>query len=150
MARLKDQTGRGGSSGLPISNEGRDAFLDDYGNLAQSEEELVSGASAITVSLGPRSTQVVTGGTDAGEDVNLGDGTASVANAAAVVGQRKLVTLKTRSSGSDVVNLDHANIANAAGTDATNCDLDAAGEHFLFEWNGTKWQIIYGTGTIAP
>jgi len=36
-----------------------------------------------------------------------------------------------------------------AWTSATNCDLDAAGEFFLFEWNGSKWQVVYGTGTIT-
>lgn len=150
MARLSDQTGQGGARGLPAANEGRDAFLDAAGNLTNSEEQLTSGAAAIVPSHKPYSTQIVTGGTAGSEDVTLGDGTASADNDAAVVGQRKLLTLKTRTNGSDVVNLDHANMANAAGTDATNADMDAAGEFFLVEWNGTKWQVVYTNATIAP
>lgn len=112
--------------------------------LPAAGEVIHSGAADVGVDLSVYHTEIITGGTDGAENVTLGDGTG------AVVGQRKLVTLKTRTSGSDVVNLDHANIANASGVQATNCDLDAAGEFFLFEWNGSKWQIVYGSGTIAP
>jgi len=149
MARLNEQTGRGGARGLKSSHEGRDAFTDARGSLLDSSEELVSGAAAIEPSHAPYATDIVTGGTAGSEDVTVGDGTVTATNAVPVIGQRKLYTLKTRTNGADVLNLDHANLVNAAGTAMTNCDLDAAGEFILLEWNGLKWQEIYSDATIT-
>ena len=103
-----------------------------------------SGASAINVDVGVYETKLTTGGTGASEDVNVGNG------AGITVGHRKLITLKTRTNGADVVNLDHANIANDSGVQATNVDLDAEGEFVLLEFNGSKWQIVYASATVAP
>ena len=142
MARLSDQTGRGGSRGLPSSHEGRDSFTDARGNLLNSSEGLTSGGTAIAVGLDPYETLLTTGATAGSEDVNVGDGST------AKVGQRKLVPLETRSDASDVVNLDHANMVDSDGSTAlTNMDLDAAGEFWLGEWNGTAWVTLYTNGT---
>ena len=131
------------------TNRLRHTLGDFYAKLAGATipgayEERQSGAAAIQVDLAIYETKLTTGATEGAEDVTVGDG------AGVTVGHRKLITLKTRSHGSDVVNLDHANIANQSGVQATNVDLDAAGEFCLFEWNGSKWQIIHANATVAP
>jgi hypothetical protein len=138
MARLT--TGKQAHSGLVTAAD----FIKAAPNLVNETEERVSGAAAITLDISVYQSVITTGGTAGSEDVNIGDGTG------AVVGQRKLVTLGTRTDGSDVVNLDHANIHNASGTQCTNVDLDAANEFVLVEWTGSEWQIIYANATVAP
>ena len=108
-----------------------------------SSELLTSGASPVAVSLTRYLTTITTGGTAGTEAVTVGDGTGEV------IGTRKLIVLGTRTDGSDVVSLDHANIVNASGTQTTNVDLDAADEFVLLEWNGSKWQIVYSDATVA-
>lgn len=113
------------------------------GEVGGTTQQLTSGATAVAVDLGTYKTDITTGDTGGSEDVTIGDGTG------VTIGDRKLITLVTRSDSSDVVNLDHANIANASGTQTTNVDLDAEGEFVLLEWNGSKWQVIYSLATIA-
>lgn len=122
----------------------RQALASDSIGEDESVEQLTSGAAAVTVDLGRYKTEITTGATAGSEDVNIGDGTG------VEIGERKLIELVTRTDGSDVVNLDHANIVNASGTQATNVDLDAAGEFVLVEWNGAAWQVIHANATIAP
>lgn len=117
--------------------------IDDATLVLDTAETVTTGASPVALDLVSYKATVTTGGTAGGEDLTIGDGTG------AVIGQRKLVTLGTRTDASDVVSLDHANIVNASGTQTTNCDLDAAGEYVLLEWNGAKWQIVYTNGTVA-
>jgi hypothetical protein len=130
--------------GDPIKDMG---ILDKTANplrkiLLDEHETILSGAVAKAVDLGVYHTQIVTGATEGSEDVTVGDGTG------AVVGQRKLVTLVTRSHASDVVNLDHANMVDTDGSTAlTNMDLDAEGEFLLAFWNGAKWQVEATNGT---
>ena len=104
---------------------------------------VTTGATAVSVDPGAYKTEIITGGTAASEDFNLGDGTG------VEIGTRRLVYLKTLSDASDVINLDHANCVNVSGTQYTNLDLDAADEFLLTEWNGAKWQTIYVSGTEA-
>lgn len=122
----------------------RQAIIGEVPDLPSAVDQLTSGAAAVAVNLARYKTEITTGGTAGSEDVNVGDGTGIE------VGDRKLIEMVTRTNASDVVNLDHANIANAAGVQATNADLDAAGEFVLLEWNGTKWQVIHASATIAP
>lgn len=129
---------------LPHSLEEFYEDLQGAPNMVNEAEAVASGAVALTLDPSVYGAEITTGGTAGSEDVNLGDGTG------AVVGQRKLITLSVRTNASDVVNLDHANMVNAAGTTATNVDLDAAGEFVLLEWNGAKWQVVYTNGTVAP
>lgn len=111
-------------------------------NLLNESEAVTSGASPVALDITVYQSLITTGDTDGTEAVTIGDGTG------AVIGQRKLVYLVTR-TGTDTVSLDHANIVNASGTQTTNCDLDAADEYVLLEWNGAKWQIVYTNGTVA-
>lgn len=103
--------------------------------------EQISGAGALNPNI--YEAYITTGGTAGSENYTLGDGTG------VTVGQRKLITLAVRTHASDVVNLDHANMHNAAGVQLANADLDAAGEFVLFEWNGSEWQEIYSDATLA-
>lgn len=124
-------------------------FYDDLAsapNLISDDEPLFSGASAVPVDLTVYQTKITTGGTAGSEDVTLGDGTGTVTP---IVGQQHLITLETRTNASDVVNLDHANMVDSAGTDLTNMDLDAAGEFVLVRWTGTKWKVLETNGTLA-
>jgi len=118
--------------------EGQPLFFGEYEELSSSD------AAAVDVDLTTYETKLTTGGSAGSEDVNVGDGSDALA-----IGQRKLITLDTRTDASDVVNLDHANIVNASGVQTTNVDLDAEGEFVLLEWNGAKWQIIYSDATVA-
>lgn len=81
-----------------------------------------------------------------------GGGSARVLNvgngAGAVVGQRKLVTLDTFTSGDTVV-MDHANMLTAAGSAAAGCVLDALNEFVLLEWTGAKWKAIYSSAGVV-
>ena len=131
------------------TNQLRHSLGDFYAKLAGATipgafEARTSGAAAIQVDLSIYETKLTTGGTAGTESVTLGDG------AGVTVGHRKLVTLKTRTNAADVVSLDHANLANKSGVQATNVDLDAAGEFCLVEWNGSKWQIVHANATVAP
>lgn len=144
MTRLSDLRGQAGRAGLPRSNSQRDALLDGRGNLIGSFDSKTTGASTVALDLDPYETRITTGDTDGTENVTIGNGST------AIVGQRKLVTLETR-VGTDTVSLDHANILNASGTQATNVDLDAAGEFVLLEYVGSnKWQVRAANATIAP
>ena len=105
--------------------------------------KVFSGAVAVTIDASTYHVNITTGGTAGSENVSIGDGSS------ARVGERKLITLAVRTDASDVVNLDHANCVNAAGTTLTNLDMDAAAEFVLLEWNGTKWQIVYANATEA-
>lgn len=130
---------------MPRANEQRDAFIDGRGNLVGSYDTKASGATTLSLDLGPYETRVISGGTAGSENVTIGTGST------AIVGQRKLVTFLTRTNASDVLNLDHANILNSSGTQATNVDLDAAGEFVLLEYVGSsKWQVRAANATIAP
>jgi hypothetical protein len=74
------------------------------------------------------------------------------------IGQRKKVTLGTRTHASDVVVLPHANMtslayANQTEKACTAATLAAAGKYVLLEWSGTKWNVLYKdatTLTFAP
>lgn len=114
------------------------AFFRSGPNFINDFELLTSGTVAKNVDTTIYETQVVSGGLGAGELLNIGNG------ATAKVGQRKLITLKTRTGGSDVVTLDKTNMVKSDGsTQPTTAALDAAGEFVLVEWNGTKWQVVY-------
>ena len=108
-----------------------------------AREELTTGAAATIMNPNIYESLITTGGTAGSEDLNIGDGTDIT------VGQRKLVTLAVRTNASDVLNLDHANIHDAAGVAMTNCDLDAVDEFILMEWNGVEWQELYSDATIT-
>lgn len=116
-------------------------YLADEPNLVKEAVGLTSGSSAVSVDTAVYKTEITTGGTAGSEDVNIGDGTG------AVIGERHLIELTTRTNASDVVNLDHLNVHNAAGTALTNLDMDAEGEFVLVEWTGSEWQIIYSDAT---
>lgn len=108
-------------------------------------EARTSGAAAITLDTAFYKSEITSGGTAGSEDVNLGDGTGIE------IGERKLVEFTVETNAADVLNLDHANMVNAAGTAATNVDLTGVGDSILFEWNGTAWQVVYNNGgTVAP
>lgn len=64
-------------------------------------------------------------------------------------GQRKLITCAELGAGGQVLALAHANITNAAGTQATGVTFDAEDEFLLVEWTGAKWQAVHTTATIA-
>lgn len=120
-------------------------------NLLNESEEVTTGASTKDTDNTVYETEVVTGGTAGAEDLDPTTGT--------IVGQRKLITLKTRTNASDVVNVVvtdvvrwiHSGVASDPLTTAavSNLDLDAAGEYALLEWNGSKWNVIYTNGTIS-
>jgi hypothetical protein len=109
----------------------------------RSTETLVTAAAARAVSLDSYETVLKTGGTAGAELVTIGDGTG------AIIGQRKLIRVGTRTNGSDVPTLDYANIVNASGVQTTVVSLAAVGTFILLAWNGAKWQVIYGNGTIT-
>ncbi|MCP3980742.1 MAG: hypothetical protein GY716_15680 [bacterium] len=132
------------STGLRRSLDALYDFLAGAPSLLNEDEARTSGASEITLDITQYQSTITTGATEGSEDVSVGDGTG------AIVGQRKLITLGTRSHASDVVNLDHANMVDTDGSTAlTNMDLDAADEFWLGQWNGTAWVTIYTTGTLA-
>jgi hypothetical protein len=88
-------------------------------------------------------TRVTTTGSEAAEEITLGDGTG------AVVGQRKLIT-GTLGHANDAVTLDHANMADVDGGALAAVSIDATGGFVLVEWNGTAWQVIYsGDATVT-
>lgn len=108
--------------------------------VATSAEETEVDDSTKEISLDAYHTEFVTA--HASSVCSLADGN--------IVGQRKLLTLKTQgNSGSDSVALDSTNIHNAAGTQATGVTFDAVDEFLLVEWTGAEWQEVYGTATIA-
>lgn len=112
-------------------------------NLDSTESVTTNGDTATEVSLSTYQTLVTTGGTDGDEDLTLGDA------AAAVVGQRKLITLVNR-VGTDTVVLDHANIVDVDGGALVAVELDADDEFILLESNGVAWQVIYHDATVTP
>lgn len=112
--------------------------------LATSFEELeTTNAEATVLSLEHYGSNLTTSGSEGAEDAEIGDGTD------AIIGQRKLVVLKTRTHESDSVVLDHANIVSEAGVDATSVELDEEGEFVLLEWNGAKWQVVYSSAGVV-
>lgn len=113
-----------------------------FKTILDAYETVTMAASPQDVDLDYYETKVVTAGV--GQVLNIGNGTG------VKVGHRKLITLQTRTGGSDTVVLDHANMNNAAGSAASSCVLDAANEFILLEWRGSKWQtIVASAGVIS-
>lgn len=105
-------------------------------------ESKTSGASPITVSLDVFKTTLTTGDTQGNETVNVGNGST------AVIGQRKLVFLGTRTHASDEAVLDHENMAQGSDT-LVSVILDEANEFVLLEWRGAKWEIIKAASGVV-
>lgn len=68
--------------------------------------------------------------------------------AGVTVGTRKLITCAARTAPGTAA-LDHANIVDPAGTQATAVVLDAANEFILVEWRGAKWHTIAATAGVV-
>lgn len=100
-------------------------------------EQLTSGAAPIETSKLAYDSQITTGGTQAAETVNFGDGTGMQ------VGRRKMISLATLTDPADVLTLDAANMVNAAGAALVAATIDAEGGFVMAEWNGAAWQVRY-------
>lgn len=105
----------------------------------------VSGSETVALSLFAYHTAITTGGTDGNENVTIPNGV--------IAGQRKLVSLGTRTGTDTVViavtNIDRGLHAGETPATITALNLDAAGEYALLEWSGLKWNILYSNGTIT-
>jgi hypothetical protein len=114
--------------------------------LTPGVDNVVSGASPITLGLTNYKTNIVTGGTAADES--------AVLPAGEYPGQRKLVVMVTRTNAADKVAFNVTNIrrgqilTNTPAAIAT-FKLGTAGMLALFEWTGSFWNIVYTDGTIT-
>lgn len=115
----------------------------DSGFYLTTSDTLTTGAAPVSIPLTAYKTVITTGGTQAAETANIGDGTGALN-----IGQRKLVTLGTLTDPSDSVTLDHANMSHTGFT-VTGVSLDAASEFILLEWNGSKWEIIWAASGVV-
>ena len=118
-------------------------FKHSFGRIANTDYFDAVTTSAVTqvISTDAYETRLTTSGTEDAELISIANGT--------IIGERKLLILKTLGESADSVTLAHANVVNASGTAATGVTFDAANEFLLIEWNGTKWQAIYTTATIT-
>lgn len=105
-------------------------------------EDLDTGADPVDLDVTVYQTKLTTGGTEGPELARIGNGTG------VRIGQRKLVTLTTRTHASDSVALDHANIATADGTPTTSVVLAEEGAFLLLEWKATTWGVRYTNATV--
>jgi hypothetical protein len=121
---------------LPVSTSAAAA------DIATVEHVRTNGSTATTANLAVYQTSVTSSGSAGAETLNVGDGTG------AVIGQRKLVTLATRTNAADSVALDDTHCAQGADT-ITAVVLDAAGEFVLLEWRGTKWEVIKASAGVV-
>ncbi len=110
-------------------------------------ETLATKAAGLTATLTAYSSECVTEGTGAANGVTLPAGE--------YVGQRKYFKLKTRTHASDTVSFVMTNVMTGGiygqtpDTGATALVLDAANEDVLFEWTGSKWNVVFCTGTVT-
>lgn len=118
-------------------------FIESMPGMIWMFNRQTSKATATVCDLGPYETKWKSSGAGTTQEITLGAATT------VKLGHRKLVTFDVETTGADIISLDHANILNAAGAQATNVDLSAAGAGILFEWTGTKWQVIRTVGTVA-
>ena len=131
-------------SAFPYSLKGFYDALVAYPNLLNESEAVTTGASPTALDITVYQTLITSGATEGTEEATIGNGTG------AIIGQRKLVRLVTRSHASDVVALDEGNIINSAGAALDVVAFDAANEYLLVEWTGAKWKEIYSTCTMTP
>jgi hypothetical protein len=103
------------------------------GLLNTSEVVYTNDSAAVAVNLEVYKTEVVSSGSEGGEDLEIGD--------AGIIGQRKLIVFKTRTHASDKIVLDHANFSQGSDTIGA-IELDAANEFILAEFRGVKWEIL--------
>ena len=117
--------------------------LTEAPNLINEYDEVTTGGTATALDLTVYQSKVTTGGTAGNESLTLGNGSG------AIVGQKKLITMVTRTHASDVIVLDHANILALDGVALQAAALDAEGEFLLVEWTGVKWQAIWANCTLT-
>jgi hypothetical protein len=109
------------------------------------EAILVNGDTPTPASLVVYTTYVFTSGSAGEEALTLGDGTG------VVVGQRKLVKLNVQANESDIVVLDHDNMADTDGAPLAAATVDVEGGFILVEWSGVAWQVVFASdATITP
>ncbi len=117
-----------------------------FGRGRRSARALQQGTtSAAPLSLGTAFTShyITTDGTGIARVVNVG-----VAGPFAV-GQRKVIRLATRTSGSDTFTMDAASLVKSTGAAVTSLTFKSLGQVAYIEWNGTTWMILSTTAVLV-
>jgi hypothetical protein len=64
-------------------------------------------------------------------------------------GQQKIMIFETKVTSNVVISPVSSNILTVAGTAVSSLTFDAAGESCLLVWNGSKWNILAASCTVA-
>lgn len=106
------------------------------------EEVETNGEDPTELDISVYQSKITTGGTEAAEEAEIGDGTG------AIIGQRKLIVLESLGDAADSVILDDANFSQADDT-ISAIELDEEGEFVLAEWQGASWEIIKASDGVV-
>lgn len=133
-----------GSGAAVITNTvSATGFINTSGvnDINSSETVTTAGTGDAAINLKKYKTEFVTAGSQGAES-------AVISATGAIIGMRKLITLKTRTHASDSVTLNHALFSQ--GSDTLNAlTLDTAGEFILCEFRGTKFEIIAASSGVV-
>ena len=146
MRRLYDMLEGVGATGQYTVEQGSEKAVDLGMKLIPSTRTQTLVGTPNTLVLDVGHIKFISNGAGADNFVTLPSGTH--------LGQRITLELLTRTHASDTIALTIANVEeqlSVGGTPggATAYKLGTAGMKVLLEWAGTKWNLLYGTGTLA-
>lgn len=132
-----------GTQGTSITSlQNADSAQDTILDILWGDEAVATSGTPLAATHTHYKTTITSGGTAGNENYNLGVATAQKQ------GQRRLIYFGTRTDGSDVIVIDHANISHTGFT-VTGVTLDAADEWILLEAQGATWEIIAAASGVV-